>query len=107
MVGENECENSSVKHELASTDEEEVEKQEEYERKYNFRFEEPDGCDIASYPRKMIDSVRVGDNSRKEKRKEKEKRKLSEKEKKREEIKRLKNLKKQEILEKLNKIQGS
>ena len=61
---------------------------------------------IASYPRKIPNSVRRVDETRKEKRKVREERKEQEKEKKREELRRLKNLKRQEIMTKLDKIKG-
>jgi protein KRI1 len=56
-------------------DEEEVEKQEQFERKYNFRFEEPESDKIVSYPRNITGSVRVQNDSRKIKRKERQSRK--------------------------------
>ncbi len=87
-----------------SEDEEIIEKQETFERKYNFRFEEPDPEFIKSYPRTITDTVRRKDNKRKLKREEYKQRKETEKQKKKEEIKRLKNLKRNEILEKINKI---
>ncbi|XP_065834092.1 protein KRI1 homolog [Oscarella lobularis] len=87
-----------------SEDEDAVEKQEEFERKYNFRFEEPGGTNLVSYPRAIPGSVRQEDDSRKKRRKEREERKEREKEEKQRELKRLKNLKKKEIVEKLEKI---
>lgn len=37
----------------------------EYEAKYNFRFEEPDGDKIVQYPRKIEESMRIKPESRK------------------------------------------
>lgn len=87
-----------------SEDEAAIEDQDTFEHKYNFRFEEPGGTEIVSYPRKITMSVRRQDDLRKEKRRATEQRKAREKEQKREELQRLKNLKKQEILEKLEKL---
>ena len=87
-----------------SEDEDAIEQQDVFEQKYNFRFEEPGGTQIMSYPRTIAASVRRQDESRKEKRRAKEERKAKEKEQKREELRRLKNLKKQEIIEKLEKL---
>ncbi|XP_022102879.1 protein KRI1 homolog [Acanthaster planci] len=78
--------------------------QDEFERKYNFRFEEPDSEFIKRYPRTMASSVRAKDNKRALKRQDRKERKQQEKKRKQEDLKQLKNLKKQEILDKLEKL---
>ncbi|PIN11387.1 KRR1-interacting protein involved in 40S ribosome biogenesis [Handroanthus impetiginosus] len=87
-----------------SEDEEEIEKQEDYEREYNFRFEENAGDRVWGHARKVEGSVRKKDNARKLQRERKEERMAQAEFERKEELKRLKNLKKQEINEKLEKI---
>nr|XP_023691902.1 protein KRI1 homolog [Paramormyrops kingsleyae] len=82
-----------------------LERQEDFERCYNFRFEEPDAQEVKTYPRVIATSVRSKDERRKHKREEVKERKKKEKEQKREQLKQLKNLKRNEIVEKLRKLQ--
>lgn len=84
-----------------SEDEEEIEQQTEFEQQYNFRFEEPDTEFIKRFPRSIGDSVRVEDNSRKDKRKERKERKEKEKEVKMKDLRELQNIRKREIEQKL------
>merc|ERR1711962_823023 len=83
---------------------EDLDAEDEFERKFNFRYEDPDPEFIKQYPRTINESVRRKDDRRKQQRKEREERKKKEKEKKKEELKRLKNLKRKEIMEKIEKL---
>ncbi|CAH1113712.1 unnamed protein product [Psylliodes chrysocephalus] len=87
-----------------SNDEEHVDKQEEFEHKYNFRYEEPDQEFIKRYPRTMENSLRKTDDRRKLKRQEVKERKKHEKEEKMQDIKKMQELKRKEIEEKLEKL---
>ncbi|KAG0369944.1 KRI1-like family C-terminal-domain-containing protein [Gamsiella multidivaricata] len=85
--------------------EDELDAAEEYESKYNFRFEDAQGDSLVSYARTVDDSVRNRDDRRKKRRQAAKERKKEEKIKQLEELKRAKNLKKQEIFNKLKQIQ--
>ncbi|TMX00336.1 hypothetical protein EJD97_001034 [Solanum chilense] len=87
-----------------SEDEEEIERQEDYEREFNFRFEENAGDRVWGHSRKVEGSVRKKPNARKLQRERKEERMVQAEEERKEELKRLKNLKKKEMKEKLEKI---
>ncbi|XP_070048235.1 uncharacterized protein [Nicotiana tomentosiformis] len=87
-----------------SEDEEEIERQEDYERDFNFRFEENGGDRVWGHSRKVEGSVRKKANARKLQRERKEERMVQAEEERKEELKRLKNLKKKEMREKLEKI---
>lgn len=87
-----------------SEDERDLEQQEEFEKKYNFRFEEPDQDFIKSYPRTIDWSVRASDDRRKQKRADLKDRKEREKEQHRQELEMLKEIKRKEIQEKINKL---
>jgi len=76
-----------------SEDEKNVEKMEEFEHKFNFRFEEPDEDFIKRYPRTIKGTMRKEEDKRAIKRKDVEERKKREKEQKKEEIKVLKSMK--------------
>ena len=91
-------------------DEEHVEQMEEFENKYNFRFEEPGATVITAYGRKEGEgfdaSLRRKDNSRSEKRKRREERQAKEKQQRKEELKTLRNMKKQEAQAKLEQLRA-
>ncbi|CAK8676043.1 unnamed protein product [Clavelina lepadiformis] len=84
-----------------------VKKQENFEHKYNFRFQEPDSKFIQSYPRTVGDSVRQTSLKTKQKRVDRKQRKDEEKRRKVEELKRLKQLKREEIMDKVNRLRAA
>lgn len=85
--------------------EEELEKAEEFEAKYNFRFEEEGADVLQSFPRKVEGSLRQTKDKRRKQRQAKKQREQEEKRRRLEELKRLKNLKKQELKARLLKAQ--
>ncbi|KAJ2388998.1 Ribosome biogenesis protein Kri1, partial [Coemansia sp. RSA 2559] len=87
-------------------DEKDVEFADNFESKYNFRYEEEGANQIKSYAREIEGSVRRKDDRRKLARDRAKERKEELKKEKAEELKRIKNKKKKEILEKLKEIQG-
>ncbi|KAL4445294.1 hypothetical protein ABPG77_011119 [Micractinium sp. CCAP 211/92] len=92
--------------EMVEEDEQELERAEQWEHAYNFRFEEPGAAAIITYPRNVEGTVRKEDDRRKRKRQEKAERLAAEEEQRRADVRRLKNLKKAEIEEKLQEIQS-
>ncbi|KAJ1885579.1 Ribosome biogenesis protein Kri1, partial [Coemansia sp. IMI 209127] len=87
-------------------DEKDVEFADNFESKYNFRYEEEGANQIKSYAREIEGSVRRKDDRRKLARDRAKERKEELKKEKAEELKRIKNKKKKDILEKLKEIQG-
>lgn len=87
-----------------SEDEKLLEAQENFEHKYNFRFESEENKTIKRYPRNIEGSMRRKNDSRKRKREEIQKRKKEEKEKKKMEIKKKQKERLSEIQEKLEKL---
>ena len=85
-------------------DEENEDKFDAFENKYNHRFEEEGGANITTYQRN-IDSYRHKDDTRAIKRKEHDKRKEEEKKKFKEELKTKKLKQAEEIKEKINKLE--
>ena len=88
----------------AESDSELLRRAEEFEHKYNFRFEEPGADQIVSHSRHIEGLVRQKDTRRSDKRREIKERKESEREKLLAEVRRLKNLKRQEIDNKMKQI---
>ncbi|CAM9195924.1 unnamed protein product, partial [Scytosiphon promiscuus] len=88
-----------------SEDEVDVDKADEFESKYNFRFEEEGGGEIAMHSRNVQGSMRRKDDKRKRERENRKVRKAEERQRKEAELRRLKNLKREEIRKRLRAIQ--
>lgn len=86
-------------------DEEELQKQDEFEQKHNFRFEESGSTKVQTFPREIDDSLRRKKSKRAEQRKRKADRLQIEKQKRLEELQKLQNLKQRQINEKIAIIQ--
>ncbi|KAH6569912.1 hypothetical protein BASA50_005226 [Batrachochytrium salamandrivorans] len=89
---------------IEDEDEDAVEAAEEFEHKFNFRFEEEGGAQIVGHARNIDGLLRRTDDSRKRKREEQKLRKEEDKKRRTEELKHLKNLKREELATKLQKI---
>lgn len=86
------------------SDEEEINKQEDYEAEYNFRYQENAGDRVRGHSRFVEGSVRKKTNARQVQRKSKEERMAIAELERQKELKHLKNLKKKEYLEKIQKV---
>ena len=87
-----------------SEDEGELEAQENFEAKYNFRYEEPGGTRLQTHPRQLPGTLRKEESKRRRQRESRATRQAETRRREAEEIRRLKNLKKTEIEDKLQAI---
>mmetsp|Transcript_16904 Transcript_16904/g.20643 ORF Transcript_16904/g.20643 Transcript_16904/m.20643 type:complete len:596 (-) Transcript_16904:443-2230(-) len=92
-----------------------LEKTDDFESRYNFRFEEANAANdnsgaamsVVGYARASLsDTIRRKDESRKLKREERKKRKLAERKAKEETLKRLKNAKREEMEERIKQVKS-
>lgn len=96
--------NNTVENMEIDEDSEFVEKQEEYEATYNFRFEEPNSTEIVSYGRNVTSSFRPKESKRKKKRDRREMRKKEKKESIRKDWEPLKKEKQEKILDRIKEL---
>ncbi|GMH69196.1 hypothetical protein TrST_g2305 [Triparma strigata] len=85
-------------------EEEELDRVDAFESKYNFRFEEEGGNQIINYSRENKDTVRKTDDKRKKDREARRERKALERKKKEEQLAHLKNQKRAEIKNQIDQI---
>ena len=97
--------NVNIPKEIDEEDSEKDSKFDEFEAKYNFRFEEEGGINVTTHKRDLEEGYRIKDEKRKIKRKETEQRKKNEEEKIKSELKMARSLKKEEILSKVNQLE--
>ncbi|CAL1414127.1 unnamed protein product [Linum trigynum] len=102
--GNNGRENGFELDDIDDIDGEEVERQEEFEGKFNFRHEENKGDRVMGHSRFVEGAIRKEENPRKGQRKRKEERMKEAEIRREEELKHLKNLKKKEMEERLQKV---
>ncbi|KAJ2121975.1 Ribosome biogenesis protein Kri1 [Coemansia sp. RSA 720] len=98
----------STVHEIVDKEEDDelIDRTDDFESKFNFRFAEEGGTQITSYPREIEGSLRRTDDRRKLARERAKERKAELKRQKAEELKRAKNQKKRAVLDKLAEIQA-
>ncbi len=89
-----------------SEDEKDLDTQDNFEAKHNFRFQEEGGGEIKSYARNVQGSLRRQDDQRKKEREAYRLRKMEERQRKAEELRQLKKLKRKDIAEKLERIRS-
>lgn len=104
--GKEEGEDEEEDEEVDAEDEEAVEAAEQFEMRYNFRFEDPEGAQLITYPRKVEGTVRKEESSRKRQRDAKKEREEQKSEQLAQEVKRLKTLKRKEIADKAEEVLG-
>ncbi|TIB13798.1 hypothetical protein E3P89_01653 [Wallemia ichthyophaga] len=95
---------ANADNELLEDDDDFEDYADDFEHRYNFRFEEPNADDIKTHSRQLESTVRRSDNKRKEQRASKKERKEVEKRQREEDLKRLKSLKKDDIKSRLAAI---
>ncbi|KAJ2147030.1 Ribosome biogenesis protein Kri1 [Coemansia sp. RSA 678] len=98
----------SSAHEIIDKEEDDnlIDRTDDFESKFNFRFAEDGGTQITSYPREIEGSLRRTDDRRKQARERAKERKAELKRQKAEELKRAKNQKKRAVMDKLAEIQA-